>query len=153
VKIADIKRCAFGDFILWVIRITANIMKNMNKVRTDIGRKLTQLSCVLFANMVGVKVMHQKIWKIIISVRTVVLRCGKKATAVTEKERRNRLVYIDRERGMLLKEIAEMRGLSVSRVSMIITEEKRRIEGEKFRQNYKNRKELLEYIKTKRKEW
>lgn len=72
---------------------------------------------------------------------------------MTEKERRNRLVYIDRERGMLLKEIAETRGLSVSRVSMIITEEKRRIEGEKFRQNYKNRKELLEYIKTKRKEW
>ena len=72
---------------------------------------------------------------------------------MTEKERRNRLVYIDRERGMLLKEIAEKRGLSVPRVSMIITEEKRRIEGEKFRQNYKNRKELLEYIKTKRKEW
>lgn len=72
---------------------------------------------------------------------------------MTEKERRNRLVYIDRERGMPLKEIAEKRGLSVPRVSMIITEEKRRIEGEKFRQNYKNRKELLEYIKTKRKEW
>lgn len=72
---------------------------------------------------------------------------------MTEKERRNRLVYIDRERGMKLKEIAEKRGLSVPRVSMIITEEKRRIEGEKFRQNYKNRKELLEYIKTKRKEW
>lgn len=71
---------------------------------------------------------------------------------MTQKERRNRLVYIDRERGMLLKEIAEKRGLSVPRVSMIITEEKRRIEGEKFRQNYKNRKELLEYIKTKRKE-
>lgn len=72
---------------------------------------------------------------------------------MTEKERRNRLIYIDRERGMPLKEIAEKRGLSVPRVSMIITEEKRRIEGEKFRQNYKNRKELLEYIKTKRKEW
>ena len=77
----------------------------------------------------------------------------KKVMPMTEKERRNRLVYIDRERGMLLKEIAEKRGLSVPRVSMIITEEKRRIEGEKFRQNYKNRKELLEYIKTKRKEW
>lgn len=77
----------------------------------------------------------------------------KKVMPMTEKERRNRLVYIDRERGMLLKEIAEKRGLSVPRVSMIITEEKRRIEGEKFRQNYKNKKELLEYIKTKRKEW